>query len=205
MNRRASVAGLMRMLVVIGVLAGCGGAPATSTRSPSARPTETARAPEASEPRDPPCLPFTERSIRSRVDQANMLIEQVTSTGACEGQPQTTVTVLAWLAMPKRPIACPVGQMAIRMWDRGHGSVDMLPEFMAALASEDRAELRQALMYFADSAEAYVIGCRGPGHADYLIVESVPQNQSAKMQLFIRNKLDPDREHSAVHFVTAGP
>lgn len=180
----------MRSFVVLGVLVACG--------SPSP-------APERPEPerRDPPCLPFMQRNVIARADGASVVIEQHSSSGSCEGRSDTTVTPLARITLPATPTACPIGQVVLRMWSGGHGSEDKHPAFMASLTSEQRAELRQKLMYFADTAEAFVIDCPSAGHGDYLLVEIVPRSEMPQLGLFVGNQLLEHRVHPRVTFFDA--
>ncbi len=148
-------------------------------------------------------MPFTQRDVHGRIDGASVLIEQHSSSGSCEGRSETTVTALAKIALPAAPSACPIGQVVLRMWDRGHGSEDKHPAFVASLTSEQRAELRHKLMYFADGAEAYVIDCPSAGHGDYLLVETVPRSEIPQLGLFVGNELLEHRQHPRVSFFDA--
>lgn len=178
----------MRTLMIVGVLAACG--------APSPPPEKPER-----QHRGPPCLPYTEHSVRARTDGAAVLIEQLASPSSCGDGGEQTVTPLARIALTPAAAGCPIGQLAVRMWDGGHGSDNKLAAFVAALDKLHHAELRQQLMYFADGTDAYVIECHGPGRADFLLVEWRPQNGRAKIALFVGDKLvDPTGTHPRVTF-----
>ncbi len=86
---------------------------------------------------------------------------------------------------------------------RLHGS-DEKP-FVATLGREAKAELRQYMMYFADSAEAYLIDCPAAGRADYLVIEVMPRRERPQLELFVGNKAAGRGPHRHVVFSPPTP
>ena len=179
----------MRTLAMVTVLAACGATPSPPPEMP------------VREDRDPPCLPYVERSVRARTDGGAVLLEQVTSPSSCGGGGPQTVSPLARIALPSSPTECPIGQLAVRMWSRGHGSENTLPAFVAALDSSQHAALRQQMMYFAEGTQAYVIDCPSKGHADFVLVETTPVNDRPRIELFVGSTLLPMQAHPRVTFL----
>jgi len=130
-----------------------------------------------------------------------VVLELHTAARSCHDTPPPAVTPLARIDAAAASAACPIGQAVLRMWDRGHGSEEK--PFIATLRSEDKAELGQQLMYFADATEAYVIDCPAPGRADYLLIEVMPRNERPQLELVVGNKRVGRGPHPRVAF--AGP
>lgn len=146
-----------------------------------------------------PCDPFVETTVRHRTEGTSVVVEAQRSRGGCREPVTTTSTPLARIRLSSTPSSsCPIGQVGLRSLTGGHGFEKSLPAFVASLEQESLAEVSQALMSFADAAEAFVIACPSPGHADWLFVETNARGEAPLVQLFIANRLSSARAHPRV-------
>jgi hypothetical protein len=146
----------------------------------------------------PPCDPASSLIVRHRTDGPMVRLELHQTTLSCDEAPVETVTPLAQITLPPPTSSCPVGQVGLR--SLGQGFEEPLKPFLSSLTEESRAELSQALQSFAEAADAFVVACPTRGRADWLLVETTPHTARPRLQLFVRERLSPDRRHPAVHF-----
>ncbi len=156
-------------------------------------------------PDDPPhpCDEATVSLLRRRVEGERVHLEIQRERLSCRGANELTTEPLVEILISDAPPSCPIGQVALRSWDHGHGHEEPLKDFLATLDREHVAELAQALLYFADDAQALVIDCPAPGRADWLFVDSTPRGPYTKAQLFLGNALSVSRRHARVRFAGA--
>lgn len=175
----------MRFLAVLPVLVAC----ATVVAPP---PVE--------EVNGPVCLPFTRHAVRVRSEGTVAQVEWVRTTMGCDGPAADVVETLARIEASAATDVCPVGQVALRTWERGQGSEAVRPALLSSLDEASHLALAQALSQFAESAAAVVIACPAPGRADWLLVDTAPRGEPPRLSLFLANVLSSDRSHPAVTF-----
>jgi len=128
-------------------------------------------------------------------------IEHHFTPASCKGEGQEQVSLLARIALPSSPSSCPIGQVALRSWDRGRGVNELLPKVVEALDPDSRNKLTHAMSELGPTSEAFVIGCP----AEWLLVETAAHGEPPRTQLFVGNQ--PTTQHPAVSFsdVTSPP
>lgn len=179
---------LMRLAVVLLLGVSCAAARADN------------QAPASIAGRHEPCDPASTVEVRHRTEGAFVHVEMVRARMDCEGPGAEDTTLLARIALPAAGSSCPIGQLALRMWDDGRNVAKTLPAFVSTLRRESLAEVSDTLAKFGERGSAFVVECPGSGRADWLLVETSPRGSMPRVELFIDDRISPARQHPRVSF-----